>query len=63
MFKDKNFLPTAPRASRILDEHTIPNNPPYTAFIANLSYDVEERNIFKFFRMFRVRLAHMGLTF
>ena len=60
MSKEKIFLPTAPRAARgaNVDESKIPNNPPYTAYIANLPYDIESEDIIKFFHGLRVRSAH-----
>ena len=50
-------LPTAPRAARGLDidEDRIPNAPPYTAYIANLSYDVDVEEIMEFFGKLKVR--------
>lgn len=36
-------LPTAPRAARegLLSDDRIPREPPFTAYIANLSYEVD----------------------
>ena len=41
--EEKFVLPTAPRAARGPDmsDERIPKDPPYTAYIANLSYDVD----------------------
>ena len=50
-------LPTAPRAARGLDidESRIPNAPPYTAYVANLPYDVDSEEIMDFFGKLKVR--------
>ena len=55
-------LPTAPRAARGLDidESRIPNAPPYTAYVANLSYDVDVEEIMEFFGKLKVRLKTYG---
>jgi translation initiation factor 4B len=42
-------LPTAPRASRILNDDTIPTVAPFIAFISNLPYEVNEDEIEEFF--------------
>jgi len=51
VYKEKLLLPTAPRAARgsDIDEGKIPNAPPYTAYIANLPYDIEVEDVGKFF--------------
>lgn len=48
---DRASLPTAPRASRgpDIDVTKVPDDPPYTAFLGNLSYDVDRDDIFEFF--------------
>ena len=46
---DLSKLPTAPRSSRSTDVKTLPTEPPYTAFLGNLAYDVEEEDIHEFF--------------
>ena len=44
-------LPTAPRASLgpNISEDRIPRDPPFTAYIANLSYDIDLEDVHKFF--------------
>lgn len=51
-------LPTAPRAARGLDidEDRIPNEPPYTAYVANLPYDVESEDIMLFFEQKKLKV-------
>ena len=48
---DRAALPTAPRAARgpDIDTSKIPEGPPYTAFLGNLSYDVDKDDILEFF--------------
>lgn len=48
---DRAALPTAPRAARgpDMDTSKIPDGPPYTAFLGNLSYDVDKEDILEFF--------------
>lgn len=52
------MLPTAPRAARgaDVDESQIPNCPPYTAYIANLPYDIEVEDVSIFFKGLKVRI-------
>ena len=49
-------LPTAPRAARAgaVDMSALPKGPPYTAFLGNLPYDIEEDDIFRFFHNVQV---------
>lgn len=51
-------LPTAPRAARgvNIDMSRIPTKPPYTAYVGNLPFDVEEQEIADFFRSLSVRI-------
>lgn len=42
-------LPTAPRASRILSEDSLPQSPPYLAYLSNLPYDIQENDLYDFF--------------
>lgn len=54
------MLPTAPKAARILagiDRSRLPSKPPFTAYIANLPYDVSEEDITQFFKDSKVRLS------
>ena len=48
---EKVVLPTAPRASLgpNISEDRIPRDPPFTAYIANLSYDIDLEDVHKFF--------------
>lgn len=43
------LLPTAPRSTRVLDDSTIPQNPPYLAYMSNLPYDLNEQDLQEFF--------------
>ena len=52
---DLSALPTAPRASRnSSDAKNLPSEPPFTAFLGNLPYDVEENDIIEFFGNLKV---------
>lgn len=42
-------LPTAPRSSRVLDDSTIPQYPPYLAYISNLPYDATDQDVREYF--------------
>ncbi|XP_078581158.1 eukaryotic translation initiation factor 4B-like isoform X4 [Branchiostoma floridae x Branchiostoma japonicum] len=62
---DRAKLPTAPRSARMadFDASRIPDKPPFTAFLGNLSYDVDEEAIERFFRdmkLVTVRLPRDG---
>lgn len=50
--KERIVLPTAPRAARgpAYDDAQIPRSPPFQANIGNLHYEIEEDDIYKFFR-------------
>ncbi len=54
----KVSLPTAPRASRgpDVDLTRVPKDPPYTAFMGNLPFDVDESEIERFFHGLKVSL-------
>lgn len=53
---EKLVLPTAPKAARgpDVDLAKVPSNPPFTAFLGNLPYDVSEEDISFFFRQLEV---------
>lgn len=42
-------LPTAPRATRLLNDDTVPHNPPFQAYISNLPYDLNDDDVYDFF--------------
>lgn len=42
-------LPTAPRSTRVLDDSTIPQNPPFLAYLTNLPYDLNDQDLQEFF--------------
>merc|ERR1711899_100839 len=50
-------LPTAPRAARGPDmsDDRIPRDPPFTAYIANLSYDVDTEVVMSFFSKLKIK--------
>ncbi|CAH1774709.1 unnamed protein product, partial [Owenia fusiformis] len=58
-------LPTAPRAARgcDIDPARLPSGPPYTAYMGNLPYDVDEKKIRTFFeglKIVNVRIPNEG---
>ena len=52
-------LPTAPRAALGPDmsDERIPKDPPYTAYVANLPYDIMEEDLMNFFSKLNVRFG------
>jgi translation initiation factor 4B len=56
--KQQIVLPTAPRAALgpDIDDDRIPKRPPYTAYIANLPYDVDEEQIKEVFEKARLKV-------
>ena len=62
---EKIVLPSAPRASlgpNISDDR-IPKEPPFTAYLANLSYDINPEDVYEFFgklKINNVRLLRDG---
>lgn len=50
-FTRKPVLPVAPRSARALeiDESKIPKNPPYVAYVSNLSYELQDGDILNAF--------------
>ena len=61
IYKEKMFLPTAPRAARgsDIDDAKMPSGPPYTAYIANLPYDIEVEDVSKFFHGLSVKSVRL----
>ena len=53
---ERLVLPTAPRNARgpDVDPDKIPHNPPFTAYIASLPFEVTEEDIERFFNDLRV---------
>lgn len=61
--KQQIVLPTAPRAALgpDIDDDRIPKRPPYTAYIANLPYDVDEEQIKEVFEKARLKIEQVRL--
>jgi len=55
--QQKIVLPTAPRAALGPDlaDELIPRDPPFTAYVANLPYDIDEEEIMEFFSNLRIK--------
>lgn len=43
-------LPTAPRATRLLNDDIVPHHPPFSAYISNLPYDLSDNDLYDFFQ-------------
>ncbi len=54
-------LPTAPRASRILNDDSIPTSPPFTAHLSNLPYEINEDEIEEFFAEENIMVKQLHL--
>ncbi|KAG7167305.1 Eukaryotic translation initiation factor 4B-like 1, partial [Homarus americanus] len=54
---ERLVLPTAPRNAREsdVDPERIPRDPPYTAYIANLPFEVDDEDIIRFFQDLKVK--------
>jgi len=61
--KQQIVLPTAPRAALgpDIDDDRIPKRPPYTAYIANLPYDVDEEQITEVFERAKLKIEQVRL--
>jgi len=61
--KQQIVLPTAPRAALgpDIDDERIPKRPPYTAYIANLPYDVDEEQITEVFERAKLKIEQVRL--
>lgn len=55
-------LPTAPRATRILEDNSIPNEPPFYAKVSNLPFDLSEADVDEFFLDHNVHIKEMKLA-
>lgn len=55
-------LPTAPRAARLLDDDSIPQNPPFVARVSNLPFDSSEQDIDEFFMDRDIQIKEMRLA-
>lgn len=53
---ERLVLPTAPRTAREpdVDPERVPRDPPYTAYIANLPFEVDDSEIIRFFQDLKV---------
>ena len=61
---NRAVLPTAPRAARGPDVNmdSVPTEPPFTAFLGNLPFDVDEVEIENFFNGLAVRLVYWSIV-
>jgi hypothetical protein len=49
-------LPTAPRSAVDIDYSNVPNNPPFVAHIANLSFEIDDDNLRRIFGDLNVKI-------
>jgi len=61
--KQQVVLPTAPRAALGpgIDDERIPHRPPFTAYIANLPYDVDDCEVKEVFEKAKLRIENVRL--
>ena len=61
--KQQVVLPTAPRAALGpgIDDERIPHRPPFTAYIANLPYDVDDIEVKDVFEKAKLRIENVRL--
>lgn len=52
-------LPTAPRASRIFDDDSIPHSGPFIAYVTNLPFDAGEDDIYEYFSANNVKSVRL----
>ncbi len=52
---DMSGLPTAPRSAVDIDYSTIPNNPPFVAHVANLSFEIDDESLRRIFADLEVK--------
>lgn len=55
-------LPTAPRAARILEDNSIPHDPPFYAKVSNLPFDLSEADVDDFFLDHNIHIKEMKLA-
>lgn len=55
-------LPTAPRSTRILEDNSIPHDPPFYAKVSNLPFDLSEADVDEFFLDHNVHIKEMKLA-
>jgi translation initiation factor 4B len=55
-------LPTAPRATRILEDNSIPQDPPFYARVSNLPFDMNEADVDEFFLEHKIHIKEMKLA-
>ncbi len=55
-------LPTAPRATRIMEDSSIPQEPPFYARVSNLPFDINESDLYEFFSDSQIRVKEMRLA-
>lgn len=57
---DRHTLPSAPRASIAaeIDMSRLPNRPPYTVYLGNLSYECSEMDIDQLFERKKLKVSN-----
>lgn len=56
---DRSKLPTAPKAALMpdVDLQAVPKNPPFTAYVSNISFEADEDRLRAFFRDSKVHYS------
>ncbi|CAF3960278.1 unnamed protein product [Adineta steineri] len=56
---DMSGLPTAPRSAVDIDYSTLPNNPPFVAHVANLSFEIDDESLRRIFADLNPKVARI----
>lgn len=52
-------LPTAPRATRLMNDEMVTRNPPFVAYMSNLPFELEEEDIHIFFENYQLLMVRL----
>lgn len=62
---DRSVLPSAPRAATApkIDPRRLPNKPPYTVYLGNLSYECTENDIVRLFEKRKLTVSGVCIPY